>query len=256
MAIPVDPFDLTGRQALVTGASRGIGLAVAEALGRRGASVAITGRKQDPLEAAARQLEAHGIAVLPIVANQGSADAIRALFEQLDARGFVPDIAVINAATNPALGPLLETDLLVWQKILDVNLTGALLTARAAAERMLSRRHGSLIFMASIAGIDPLPGLGAYSVSKAGLLGLSRVLAKELGPAGIRVNALAPGLVETRFASALFQNAEQYQRLMAQVPLGRHGQPADIASAAVFLASDAAALITGQVLVIDGGSRV
>ncbi len=254
--VPTHSFDLTGRPALVTGASRGIGLAVAEALGRHGAVLAITGRKAETLEASAAELRVDGIDTRCLVCNQGDPAAIERLFEQLDSAGFVPEIVVINAATNPVLGPLLEIDLDVWRKILDVNLTGAMLTARAAVKRMLPRQRGSVLFMASVAGIDPLPGLGAYSVSKAGLLGLAKVLAKELGPHGIRVNALAPGLVETRFAAALFQDKEAYDKIMAQVPLGRHGQPADVAGAAVFLSSDAAAHVTGQVLVIDGGARV
>jgi NAD(P)-dependent dehydrogenase (short-subunit alcohol dehydrogenase family) len=154
------------------------------------------------------------------------------------------------------MGPLLDVELPAWQKILDVNLTGALLTAQHAARRLLPHRKGSLVFVASIAGLDPIPGLGAYSVSKAGLLGLVRSLAKELGPAGIRVNAIAPGLVETRFSAALFQDRSAYDRLMTAVPLGRHGQPEDIVGAAVFLASDASAYMTGQVLVVDGGGRV
>jgi NAD(P)-dependent dehydrogenase (short-subunit alcohol dehydrogenase family) len=251
-----DPFDLTGRQALVTGASRGIGLAVAEALGRRGADVVLTARKTDALDAAAKQLRAAGIRAQAQVCHQGDSAAIDRLFDQLDARGFTPDIVVINAATNPVKGPLVDIDLDAWRKILEVNLTGAFLTARAAVRRMLPRRRGSLLFMASVAGIEPMQGLGAYSVSKAGLLGLTRTLAWELGPAGIRVNALAPGLIETRFAAALVQDQQLYQRLMVDVPLGRHGQPEDVAGAAVFLASDAASHITGQVLVIDGGARV
>src|SRR5262249_16730173 len=149
--------------------------------------------------------QAEGIRAQATVCHQGEVGAIQALFEQLDQSGQPAEIVVINAATNPVMGPLLETDLAAWQKILDVNLTGALVTAEHAARRMLAQSKGSLIFITSIAGLDPMPGLGAYSVSKAALIGLTKVLAKELGPSGIRVNAIAPGLVETRFSAALFQ---------------------------------------------------
>jgi dehydrogenase/reductase SDR family member 4 len=251
-----DLFDLTGRRALVTGASRGIGLAVAEGLGRRGAAVVITGRKSESLAAAAQQLEARGCSVTSLACHQGEPAAIQNLFQEMDRSGQPADIVVVNAATNPVMGPLLQTDLHAWQKILDVNLTGALLTAQEAARRMLPLRRGSIIFMASIAGLDPISAIAAYSVSKAGSIGLTKALAKELGPAGIRVNALAPGLIETRFSAALFQNAETYRSIVGQVPLGRHGQPEDVVGAAVFLASDASAYITGQVLLVDGGTRM
>ncbi len=256
MAETKDPFDLSGRHAVVTGASRGIGYAIARGLAQRGASVVITGRKADTLAAAAKQLQDGGGKVDPLVCHQGDPVAIAGLFEQLDRKGIRADIVVVNAATNPVMGPLLQTEPAAWQKILDVNLTGSLLMAQQAARRMLPGKHGSLIFMASIAGLDPMVAIPAYSVSKAGLIGLTKALAKELGPAGIRVNAIAPGLVETKFAAALFQDGQLYERVIAGVPLGRHGQPEDIVGAAIFLASEASAYVTGQVLVVDGGARV
>jgi len=251
-----DLFDLAGRRALVTGASRGIGLAIARGLGRRGALVTLTGRKAEALQAAAEQLRGEGIDALPAVCHQGDPSAIHGLFEHLDSAGRTPDVVVINAATNPVYGPLLDLDVAAWQKIVDVNLTGALLTGQAAARRMVSAGRGSVVFVSSVAGLDPLPGLGAYSVSKGGLLGLMRALARELGPKGVRVNAIAPGLIETRFSAALFADQRAYETFMAHTPLGRHGQPDDIVGAAVFLASDASAYVTGQVLVVDGGGRV
>ncbi len=256
MATSATMFDLTGSGALVTGASRGIGLAIAKGLGQAGARVAITARKADALSAAAQTLRQDGVNVRPIACHQGDPAAIAALFDELDRQNFAADIVVINAATNPVMGPLVDVKLPAWQKILEVNLTGALVTAQHALRRMVPRKRGSLVCIASVAGIDPMPGLGAYSVSKAGVIGLVKALAKEVGPAGVRVNAVAPGLVQTRFSAALFQDTQHYTRIMSRVPLGRHGQPEDIVGAVLFLASDASAFLTGQTLVVDGGGRV
>lgn len=247
------PFDMTGHNALVTGATRGIGLAVARALCEQGARACITGRKPDTVAEALKGLPPGTIGK---PCHQGDPQAIEALFDSLDAEGFVPDAVVVNAATNPVMGPLIDIEPDAWRKILDVNLTGALWTARCAARRMLPRRRGSIVFVASVAGLEPIPGLGAYSTSKAGLLGLMRALARELGPGGVRVNAIAPGLVETKFAQALFADRAAYDGIISRVPLGRHGQPDDIAGAAAFLCGPASAYMTGQVLVVDGGGRV
>jgi NAD(P)-dependent dehydrogenase (short-subunit alcohol dehydrogenase family) len=248
-------FDLAGRRALVTGASRGIGLAIAHGLGNQGAEVVITSRKADGINSAAEQLKAGGIKALPLVCHQGEPASIQALFEQIDRLGAPLDVVIVNAAANPVMGGLVDVDLGAWQKIMDVNLTGALVTAQNAARRMVPRKSGSIIFMTSIAAFDPMSAIAAYSVSKTALVGLTKALAKELGPNNIRVNAIAPGLVETKFASALFQNRQAYEQMMADVPLGRHGQPEDIVGATVFLASDASAYMTGQVLIVDGGTR-
>jgi NAD(P)-dependent dehydrogenase (short-subunit alcohol dehydrogenase family) len=186
-----DLFDLTGHRALVTGASRGIGLAIAAGLTQRGAALAITGRKANTLEAAASHLRAGGANVLPLVCHQGDPAAVAALFDQLDRHGFTADIVVVNAATNTVMGSLLDVDLAAWHKILEVNLTGALLTAQHACRRMKAWGKGSLVFVASVAGIEPMPGIGAFSVSKAGLLGLTRARRRNSRPMASGVNALA-----------------------------------------------------------------
>lgn len=249
-------FDLQGRRALVTGASRGIGLAIAQGLAERGADVVLTGRKADTLEVAVNQIKSQGGKARAAVCHQADTTAIAHLFRQAEASGTSPEIVVVNAATNPTKGPLLDLDLAAWHKILDVNLTGAMVTARHAALNMVKMKKGAILFIASVAGIDPMPTIGAYSVSKAGVLGLMKAMARELGPLGIRVNALAPGLVETQFAAAFFRDREAYEGIVAQTPLRRHAQPEDIVGAAVYLVSDAARHVTGQTLVIDGGVRM
>ncbi len=256
----MDGATFEGRKVLVTGASRGIGRAAAEAFARAGADVAITGRKPETLAPVAVEIakNAGGAArqILPIACHQGREDEIKKLFAHLDEVWSRIDVAVINAATNPSFGALVEIEKSAWDKVLEVNLTGAFLTARAAAQRMAGQKSGSIVFISSIAAFDPLPGLGAYSVTKAGLIAMAKSFAKELAPRGVRVNAVAPGLIETQLSRRLIDTKEIHDQLVAGIPLGRHGQPEDVVGAVLFLASDAASFVTGQVLVVDGGSRM
>jgi NAD(P)-dependent dehydrogenase (short-subunit alcohol dehydrogenase family) len=252
----MDSAAFADRTVLVTGASRGIGRAVAAAFVRASANVAITGRKPEALAAAAAEISTQARAVRPIVCHQGHADDIAKLFETIGQTWPKLDVAVINAATNPVFGPIVQTEKSAWDKVIEVNLTGAFLTAQAAARRMAEQQSGAIVFISSIAAFDPVPGLGAYSVTKAGIVALTKALAKELAPRGVRVNAVAPGLIETQLSRALIENKAIHSQLVAAIPLGRHGQPEDVVGAVLFLASHAADYVTGQVVVVDGGSRM
>jgi len=252
----MDGSNLAGFKVLVTGASRGIGRAVAAAFVQAGADVAITGRKIATLQATAAQIATPDRTVLAISCHQGHADQIATLFEQLDKSWGRLDAVVVNAATNPVMAPMVAVERAAWDKTIEVNLTGAFLTAQAAARRMVQQKSGSIVFISSIAALDPMPGLGVYSVTKAGIVALAKVLAKEVGHDGVRVNAVAPGLIETQLSRALIDNKAIHDPLVAAIPLGRHGQPEDVVGAVLFLASDAANYVTGQVLVVDGGTRM
>ena len=246
-------FSLEGRTALVTGASRGIGRAIALGFAEHGADLVLAARQRQGLEAVAREVEAHGrrAAVLPV--NTGDEDSIRALADEIEARGLAVDVLVNNAATNPVMTPLVDLETRAWRKILDTDVTGPFLLCRALAPGMLRRGRGAIINVASNGGLSPAPGLGAYCTSKAALIHLTRCLAVELGPRGVRVNAIAPGLVETRMARALFENEPGYRAYVQRNPLRRHAAPEEIAGAALLLASDAGSYANGATLVLDGG---
>ena len=249
-AEPAPRIDLTDRVALVTGASRGIGLAAAAALSAAGAKVMLSSRKQDALDRAAAGI---GGEVATFAANAGDPEAATACVGAAVARWGRLDILVNNAATNPHFGSLVDIDVARFDKVVQVNLRGPLLWTQAAWRASMAERGGSVVNIASVGGLRHQGGIGAYNVTKAGLIHMTRVLAAELGP-GVRVNAVAPGLVDTDFARVLVE--AHGEALAGALPLRRIGVPEDIAGAVAWLASDLASWVTGQTLVVDGGALV
>jgi NAD(P)-dependent dehydrogenase (short-subunit alcohol dehydrogenase family) len=241
---------LDGKVALVTGASRGIGEAIAKAFAASGASVMLSSRKQDALEETAAGIDGD---VDVFAANAGEPDQAQSCVAATVERFGSVDILVNNAATNPYFGPALGVDLPRYDKTMQVNLRGPLVWTQAAWEASMKDRGGVVLNMASVGGLVSEPLLGIYNVTKAGLIHLTRTLALDMAP-GVRVNALAPGVVKTDFARALWEPGGDH--LAKSLPLGRIGMPDDIANAAAFLCSDLASWITGQVLVIDGGAMI
>lgn len=246
-------FDLTDKVAVVTGGSRGIGRAIALAYAQAGAQLVLASRKLEGVEAVAAEIRARGGQALAVAAHMGQEDDVAGLVARaVEAFGGV-DIAVSNAATNPHFGPILSASSSQWDKIHAVNLKGAFLLAQQVAPHMKARGGGSLLLMASLAGLRPSTGMGVYSVFKAGLIMLTQVLARELAPDRIRVNALAPGVIRTRFSSALWESPEVAESIAAATPLGRLGEVDDVVGAALYLVSPLSDYVTGEVLVIDGG---
>jgi NAD(P)-dependent dehydrogenase (short-subunit alcohol dehydrogenase family) len=246
-------FDVTGRTALVTGGSRGIGLAIGTALAQAGAKVALAARHGDDVEAAAAGLRERGGQALGAVANVSRAEDCTRLVETVEAALGPIEILVNNAATNVHFGPLLEADDGMWQKMVETNLLSAVRLCRLVVPGMKERGRGKIINVASVAGIQPGVGQGVYGALKAALIQFTRSLAQELGYANIQVNAIAPGLVQTRFASVLTETPQIRESVERATPMGRIATPDEIAGAALYLASPASDFMTGQVLVVDGG---
>ena len=240
-----------GRTALVTGASRGIGLAIAQSLVDRGARVVITARKPDALAEAVEQLGGPEKAVA-VAGNAGDpehrAEAVRTAVETFGSL----DHLVGNVGINPVFGPLMEAPLDAFRKILDTNVVSSLGLVQEAWKAWMREHGGSVLIVASVAGLKSSEGIAAYGVSKAALVNLTTQLAVELGPHGIRVNAVAPAVVKTKFAEALFTGRED--AVAKQYTVGRLGVPEDIGEAAAYLLGDSAGWVTGQTLVLDGGA--
>lgn len=249
-------FGLDGKVAVITGSSKGIGRAIAEAMASAGARVVISSRKADACEDAAAAIREAGGESLAIPCNVSRRDDLRALVDRtLDAWGRI-DVLVCNAAVNPYFGPMAEVDDEAYDKIMDTNVKNNLWLCNMVIPQMAGRRDGVVIIVSSIGGLKGHAKLGIYGLSKAADMQLARNLAVEWGAANVRVNCLAPGIVKTDMARKLWEAPEARDRAVAVYPLGRLGEPEDIAGAAVFLASRAGAWMTGQTLVIDGGMTI
>jgi len=241
---------LQDKVVVVTGSSRGIGAAIASAVAAAGASVVLASRKQEGLDEVAEQIRASGGTALPIATHTGNPEAVDALFDKAVAEFGTVHGLVNNAATNVYFGPMLGTEEGPWDKTFEVNVKGYFNMVRAFATRA---KGGSIVNIASVMGMRAAPFQGVYGMTKAAVISMTQTLSLELGPGEIRINAIAPGLVETKFAQMLIEDDTLRDIFVARTALQRHAQPDEIAGAAVFLLSDAASYMTGQVMVIDGG---
>ncbi len=250
---------LRDKVVLVTGASRGIGEAIARACAAVGAVVVLVARKQPDLDRVAAGIREAGGTALPIACHAARGDELEAVYRRAaDEVGRV-NCLVNNAATNPYFGPMLECSEAAFDKTFETNLKGYWLAARLLVQGLRAggdQAAGSIVSVASIGGMMAAPMQGVYGMTKAAVISMTKTLAFELGSSNVRVNAIAPGLVETRLASALVQNPTLRGHVVGRTPLGRHAQPDEIAGAAVYLLSDAASFVTGHTMVVDGGATI
>ena len=249
-------FDLSGQVALITGSSRGIGKAIAEQMAAAGAKVVISSRKQEACDEVRDEIKARGGEAISIACNIGRKEEVEGLVKATLGQMGRIDILVCNAAVNPFYGSLMKLDDDAWDKIMDSNVKSSWWFCKLVAPHMIEHGSGNVILISSIGAFRSTSVLGAYGISKAADAQLARNLALELGPKGIRVNAIAPGLVKTDFAKALWSNPTILQGVEQRAPLRRIGQPIEIAGVAVFLASQAASFVTGQLIVADGGATL
>ncbi|HLI19791.1 MAG TPA: SDR family oxidoreductase [Stellaceae bacterium] len=249
-------FDLTGKTALITGSSRGIGRAIAEGMASVGAAVVISSRHQEACDRVAAAIRAAGGKAIGVACNVGSAKQRHELIERTHAAFGSVNILVNNVGANPVLGPLSELNNDAFDTVIKNNVKSALWLSNLVLPEMAARKEGAVIFLSSIAALRASAGINAYGAAKAALMQLARGLAAEWGPSNIRVNCIAPGLIKTDFARALWDDPERARRRIAATPLGRLGEPEDVAGVAVLLASKAGSYITGQTIVVDGGVTI
>jgi len=247
-------IDLSGKAALVTGGSRGIGMAIAMSMAEKGARVAISGRKQENLDRAAAGFKERHLQVLAVAANAGQAGQVDSLFSALDRELGGVDILVNNVGTNILTPSVAEADEALFDKLMETNLKSAFLASAQAVKRMKKRGGGKIINISSIAARKAARGMGIYCVAKAGLEMLTKVLAQELAPDRINVNAVAPSVVKTRFSQPFWSNESILNEILKTIPMGRIAETADVVGAVLFLASSLSDFITGEVINIDGGS--
>lgn len=249
----MENFNISDKVAVITGASRGIGEEIAKLYASIGAKVVLSSRKQEGVDIVAEKIKEFGGEALAIATHTGDTNAIENLIKKTTEVFGGVDILVNNAGTNPHFGEILSADESHWDKILDVNLKGYFRLVKAVVPSMKSRGGGKVINIASVAGLKPSPGMGVYSVSKAGVIMLTKVLAIELASDNIQVNAIAPGFIKTKFSSAIWDNEAGEKMLMKETPLKRIGNPKDVSGLALYLASPASDFATGSVFVVDGG---
>jgi len=250
---PGKRFSLAGKTAIVTGASRGIGEAIATLFVEAGANVVVASRKEEGVRAVAEKIGA-----FPVAAHTGKEDDCKRLVRATVEKFGKVDVLVNNAGTNPYFGPMLETEMGAWDKTFEVNLKGYFWMAREVARHLIEReeKHGAIVNVASIVGMMAAPLQGVYGMTKAAVISMTKTLAFELGPSNVRVNAISPGMVDTRLASAIVSNDALIADINARTALKRVAQPEEIAGAALYLASEASSFTTGEVLVVDGGLQI
>lgn len=252
----MNPFDLSNKVAIITGSTRGIGLSIAQHMARAGAKVVISSRKADVCDQVAQTIRAAGGDAIAIPANIGDKAQLEKLVAETRRQCGRIDVLVCNAASNPYFGPMAKMPDDAFNKILQNNIVSNHWLANLVLPDMAQRKDGAVVIVSSIGGLKGTAVLGAYAISKAADMQLARNLAMEWGPHNIRINCIAPGLVRTDFARALWENPEILERYESQTPLRRIGEPDDIGAIAVFLASPAAAFVTGQTIVADGGVTI